>query len=96
MKHAVRVDDFQGAQMCNTSQSCLEPHASACEKVRRCSNVRDTHNTERCACDEVFCLHTASRARQSLMSAREICEKIIYECARMLQSGCHTGFAKSL
>ena len=33
--------------MCNTSQSCLEQHASACEKVKRCSNVRDTHKTEK-------------------------------------------------
>ena len=47
MKHAVRVDDFQGAQMCNTSQSCLVPHASACEKVERCSHVRDTHKTDK-------------------------------------------------
>ena len=26
VKHAVRLDDFyEGAQVCNTSQSCLEP-----------------------------------------------------------------------
>ena len=28
-----------------------------------------------CAFDEVFCLHTPSRARHSVMSVREICEE---------------------
>ena len=40
--------------------------------------MRDTDSTEKkCACDKVFCSsHTPSRARQSQMSVREICEKI--------------------
>ena len=36
-------------------------------------NVRDTE--KKCACDKVVCLHPWSRARHSLMSVREICEK---------------------
>ena len=40
MKHADKVDDFNGAQVCNTSQSCLVPHA-------KCSNGRDTDKTEK-------------------------------------------------
>ena len=42
MKHAARVHDFkEGAQMCNTSQSCLElePHACACESAIKCATL---------------------------------------------------------
>ena len=88
MKHAVRVDDLQDAQKSNTSQPCLDlgPHACACESAIKCATL--TRLRKVCVRREVFCLHTPSRARHSLMSEREICEKI-YECARILQSGCH-------
>ena len=51
------------------------------------SRVHDTKNVRLRLChafsayDEVFCLHTPSRARLSLMSVRD------YECARFLQKG---------
>ena len=50
MRHAVRWDDFQeGAQVCNTSQSCQEldlshTHACTCEE---CHRVRNTDKTEK-------------------------------------------------
>ena len=97
MKPAVRVDDFHGAQMCNTSQSCLDlehTHVRA-KRSQMLHCARHTDNTgEKCACHEVFCLHFPSRARHSLVSVREVCEPIC-ECARILQSG-HMGFTKSL
>ena len=46
LKHAVIVDDFKSALMCNTSQSCLEPHTCVCEG-QRCSYVRDTDKTDK-------------------------------------------------
>ena len=94
MKPAVRVDDFHGAQMCNTSQSCLDLEHTCVRQGQRCSTVRDTDKTEKCACHEVFRLHLPSRARHPLVSVREVCEKNC-ECARILQSG-DIGFTKSL
>ena len=45
-------------------------------KGQRCDQVQYTDNTEKkSACDEVFCLHSPSLARHSLMSVHEICEK---------------------
>ena len=74
MKHAVRWDDFQeGAQVCNASQSCHEfglSHTRACT-CEECSQVRNTNKTEKCACDEVFCLHPPSFARESLLLVSE-------------------------
>ena len=45
-----------GAQMCNASQSCLEPHACACERSKVLKCARHWQDWEKCACDEVFCL----------------------------------------
>ena len=50
VKNAVRADDFkEGAQVCNTSQSCHKfdlshTHACMCEN---CYQVRNTHKTEK-------------------------------------------------
>ena len=41
----MRVDDFQGAQMCNTSQPCLEKNVRV--KGEKCDRVRDTDKTEK-------------------------------------------------
>ena len=66
MKHAVRWDDFQeGAQVCNTSQSCHEldlshTHACTCEG---CCQVRNTNNTEKFV--------RASLTRESLLPVSE-------------------------
>ena len=59
--------------MRNTHHSCREfdlshTHASAWEQ---CFQVRNTDKTEKCACDEVFCLHLAPLTRDSLVSVSE-------------------------
>ena len=40
-------------------------------------------------------LNPPSLARHSLVSVHEICDNL-YECAKILQSGCHKGFAESV
>ena len=42
--------------MCNTSQSCFDPHACACERSKVLKCARHWQDWETCACDEVFCL----------------------------------------
>ena len=69
MKHVVSGWLLRCAKRCNTHPK-LEPHAGACDDLW--SSAR---HWEKCACDEVFRLQTPSRARHSLMSVREVCEK---------------------
>ena len=72
VNHAVRWDDFQeGAQVCNTPQSCHEldlshTHTCTCEE---CHQVRNTKKTEKCACDEMFCLHSDHCLQSSRLSS---------------------------
>ena len=87
---------FKARRRDNTSQSCLEPHASACEKVRRCSNARDTHKTEKNVRETRCSLFTPRRVHDSRQRLYAKSVEKLYECARIVQSGFHIGFAKSL
>ena len=81
-------------QLCDMGRQALS-HTHGCVNFMCSGIARHDERLKKCACDEVCCLHLPSRARHAVMSAREICEQI-YENARILQSGCHVGFAKSL
>ena len=51
----------------------LEPHAHVLQ-VKKCQQVRNTttaDKTEKCACGEVFCVHSPSRTRESRFSVSE-------------------------
>ena len=75
LKHAVRVDDSQGAQVCNTSPSCLDSWATRmC--AWKCHHVRDTDKMEKnvrgtrcsaCSSDSTTCQLTSRGTNKSLV-----------------------------
>ena len=84
--------------MCNTSQSCHEldfnhTHACTCDEWNQVRNTNKTEKKVRATRCSVF-IPVAYKGIAIACKRNSL--KQIYECARILQSGCHTGFAKSL